>query len=217
MPVSSSVALWRRGALALLGALAMVAHAQAFQISEADMVRQLQAKPASKQGAPDPDAEFARDDASSKGLPRAPDTNGACLPNDGGASSTKTLGVVAVAPVPIAPAGAPQLTLHLQFEFASYRLTGADQRLLDVLARAVNGADLRDGRFTVAGHTDATGDPHTNLKLSCARALSARSYLMAHGVDPARISAYGFGSDKPASAQASDAENRRVEIRRAEF
>ena len=77
--------------------------------------------------------------------------------------------------------------------------------------------DLRNASFTVAGHTDSVGDATVNLKLSCARSMAVREYLLQQGVAADRLSAYGFGSARPVVPGAADAAvNRRVEVRRAE-
>lgn len=213
--LSSAFARW-----STLGLLVLAAVAQAADLSEAELVRQLSAKAQAQTPArpgtleEDPFAAFGNQGADSRNLNqvRAPDLKGACMPSEPAAgTSQRTLGIVA-----LAPAGAPQVDLALQFETAAYQLTRNDQRQLDVLAGALTGA-LRDGRFTISGHTDASGDPAINEKLSCARALSVRTYLMGRGVEAERISAYGFGSSRPlAIGRAEAAENRRVEIRRAE-
>jgi len=70
-------------------------------------------------------------------------------------------------------------------------------------------------RVEVAGHTDSTGSADFNQRLSEQRAASVRSYLIRQGVQPARISAVGFGESMPiASNDISQgrAKNRRVEI-----
>ena len=186
------------------------------ELSESELVRQLAAKPSANVSAPseDPDAVFANPDSQSKNLARvrAPDTNGACLGGEGGGLQSKALVVIA-----LAPTGAPQVNLPLQFANASYVLSESDSRQLDALARAMNSLELRGARFTLSGHTDATGDALTNQKLSCARALSARTYLLDRGIAATRLGAYGFGSSRPVVQGAGAvAENRRVEIRRAE-
>jgi len=42
-------------------------------------------------------------------------------------------------------------------------------------------------RFEIAGHTDAAGSKKKNLVLSQARAENVVSFLVANGVDPARL------------------------------
>ncbi len=68
---------------------------------------------------------------------------------------------------------------------------------------------------TVAGHADARGSDSYNLDLSQARALSVSNYLAAQGVNPARLSAIGYGEARPVGDNATAAgqsANRRVEI-----
>jgi outer membrane protein OmpA-like peptidoglycan-associated protein len=118
--------------------------------------------------------------------------------------------------VPYSGAGAPNVDLAVFFDSGSDRLTVADRKLLDNLGRALNDPRLLKLTFAIAGHTDATGDNRVNLSLSCARAISARNYLLQKGIDGARITAYGFGSARPLDASRRDAAvNRRVEVRRA--
>jgi outer membrane protein OmpA-like peptidoglycan-associated protein len=67
----------------------------------------------------------------------------------------------------------------------------------------------------IIGHTDNTGSDAVNDPLSVQRAQSARNYLVARGVDPARIAIAGRGEREPIadnSTEAGRARNRRVEI-----
>ena len=70
----------------------------------------------------------------------------------------------------------------------------------------------------VGGHTDNVGGAAYNLKLSGARAGSVRAWLVAHGVEAKRVTARGYGDNKPVASNANDegrAKNRRVELKRA--
>lgn len=72
-----------------------------------------------------------------------------------------------------------------------------------------------DAKFTVEGHTDSVGRETTNQKLSEARALSVKDYLVANGVNQFRLSSTGYGESKPIAdnkTKAGRAQNRRVEI-----
>lgn len=67
----------------------------------------------------------------------------------------------------------------------------------------------------VDGHTDATGSAGYNLALSERRAASVANYLASQGVDQRRMSAIGYGPDRPIAANTTElgrAQNRRVEI-----
>ena len=80
----------------------------------------------------------------------------------------------------------------------------------------MNEIQLKRVLFAVVGHTDNSGARNYNLELSCSRAFIVSQYLAALGVDPSRITAYGFGPDQPIEKSAGvNPKNRRVEIRRA--
>ncbi|MCF3640763.1 OmpA family protein [Rhizobium sp. TRM95111] len=67
----------------------------------------------------------------------------------------------------------------------------------------------------VDGHTDSTGSPGYNQALSERRAGNVASYLAARGVDQRRMSAMGYGQERPIASngdEAGRAQNRRVEI-----
>lgn len=67
----------------------------------------------------------------------------------------------------------------------------------------------------VDGHTDSTGSAGYNQGLSERRAVSVANYLGGRGVDQRRMSAVGYGPDRPVASNASEsgrAQNRRVEI-----
>ena len=67
----------------------------------------------------------------------------------------------------------------------------------------------------VDGHTDSTGSPSHNQGLSERRAASVANYLATQGVDQRRMSAIGYGQDRPIASNATEAgraQNRRVEI-----
>ena len=52
-------------------------------------------------------------------------------------------------------------------------------------------------RVQINGHTDNTGNVASNKALSLKRASAVVDYLASHGVDASRLSAKGFGSDRP--------------------
>jgi OmpA-OmpF porin, OOP family len=74
-------------------------------------------------------------------------------------------------------------------------------------------------RVEVAGHTDNTGSRKTNMRLSQARAEAVKEFLVANGVAPDRITAKGYGPDKPVASNRTAegrAQNRRVELTRTD-
>jgi len=67
----------------------------------------------------------------------------------------------------------------------------------------------------IEGHTDSTGSREYNQTLSEKRALSVQDFLMSQGIDSKRITAVGYGWDRPVadnSTAAGRSKNRRVEI-----
>jgi outer membrane protein OmpA-like peptidoglycan-associated protein len=70
-------------------------------------------------------------------------------------------------------------------------------------------------KLSVEGHTDNVGDAASNKKLSEARAKSVTAAIVAGGVDAARLSAAGFGQEKPVADNRTEegrSKNRRVEL-----
>ena len=116
------------------------------------------------------------------------------------------------------PDGPSQVSLMLQieFEFDSAELTSRARQGLDDVAAALNDPQLAFAKVTVEGHTDATGSPQYNLRLSQRRAEAVVAYLVRRGVASGRLGAAGFGEDRLLSSYAStDDRQRRVEIVRA--
>lgn len=67
----------------------------------------------------------------------------------------------------------------------------------------------------VDGHTDSVGNAGYNMELSNRRANSVANYLASRGVDQRRMSAMGYGLERPIASNATEmgrAQNRRVEI-----
>jgi outer membrane protein OmpA-like peptidoglycan-associated protein len=67
----------------------------------------------------------------------------------------------------------------------------------------------------ISGHTDNVGKKSSNVKLSQKRADSVRSWFISKGVDPKRMTAKGYGPDKPIVPNDTP-ENKRLN-RRIEF
>jgi outer membrane protein OmpA-like peptidoglycan-associated protein len=71
-------------------------------------------------------------------------------------------------------------------------------------------------RIEVQGHTDDEGDPGVNLELSRRRAEAVRRYIVAGGIDEARVRWHGYGGTRPLvenKTEAGKARNRRIELR----
>ena len=83
---------------------------------------------------------------------------------------------------------------------------------LKIVAEALKGTQRT---ILVEGHTDSTGKPETNMKLSQARADTVRRYLVDGGVPADQIRTQGVGQDRPIAdnkTSAGRAKNRRVEV-----
>jgi outer membrane protein OmpA-like peptidoglycan-associated protein len=106
------------------------------------------------------------------------------------------------------------ITLISQVEFATGRDVILDrsipimQQVLDVLVSHPEITAVR-----VEGHTDGRGVASRNLDLSGRRAGAVRTWLVAHGIDTGRLTAFGCGQLHPIGDNATDAgrqANRRV-------
>ena len=70
-------------------------------------------------------------------------------------------------------------------------------------------------KISIEGHTDNVGNLQSNQTLSENRAKAVMNALVLKGVDKSRLSAKGWGQEKPISDNNTDegkAKNRRVEI-----
>jgi outer membrane protein OmpA-like peptidoglycan-associated protein/uncharacterized protein YidB (DUF937 family) len=83
-------------------------------------------------------------------------------------------------------------------------------RAADVMKNAPAGASIE-----IAGHTDNTGDPASNLTLSQQRAEAVQSYLVQHGVPATMLTAKGYGDTRPIAT--NDTEEGKFRNRRIEF
>ena len=84
-----------------------------------------------------------------------------------------------------------------------------------ILDRIINIVKDSSYYINIEGHTDDTGDPDFNWKLSTERALSVIDYFVKADFNPVRLSASGYGQYHPIlpniTAQ-NRSMNRRVEI-----
>lgn len=75
--------------------------------------------------------------------------------------------------------------------------------------------DKTTANVIIEGHTDSTGSPQLNQRLSEQRADSVRAGLVSRGVPLARLQTKGLGLSQPVAENATEdgrAQNRRVEI-----
>ena len=71
-----------------------------------------------------------------------------------------------------------------------------------------------DLRILISGHTDNVGDAEKNMLLSQDRALAVKKYLVANGINAARLETAGFGDRQPV-ADNNTAEGRKLNRRTA--
>jgi len=72
-----------------------------------------------------------------------------------------------------------------------------------------------DLKFSIEGHTDNTGNSKLNQTLSESRAAAVMERLLQMGIEGSRLTAKGYGMDKPIDSNDTDegrAKNRRVEF-----
>jgi len=120
------------------------------------------------------------------------------------------------APPPTVTSGtAPRLDLLLTFDTDSASLTEQGTANVLVFAEALKRLELKQARFEVEGHTDATGTHEYNLMLSQERAQAVKALLISHGIEADRLDVVGYASDRLAIPdQSASRANRRVVARR---
>jgi len=103
---------------------------------------------------------------------------------------------------------------QVHFETDSAKISLDSTALLEEIADTLNRNEcLR--LVEIQGHTDNTGTKEHNKMLSEQRANSVREWLLAHGVDAGRLTAQGYGQERPISPNVTPAgkeRNRRVQF-----
>jgi len=124
----------------------------------------------------------------------------------------------------VANNGCPEVTEEVQKQLNDYAKTilfdtgrssikTESEKVLADIIKILN--EYPNAKFTVEGHTDSVGSKKTNQRLSEERANSVKDYLTSNGVSSSRLTATGYGEDKPIATnvnRAGRAQNRRVEI-----
>ncbi len=129
-----------------------------------------------------------------------------------GTAAKKKTWTPAATPAPAA-ASAEAMTMQVHFELGSAELTDDTKGELDKYVEAMQRPELAGMKFAIDGHTDSTGARATNMDLSQRRAQSVVDYLVGKGVSVDRLTAHGYGPDRPLSGvKRSSALNRRVEL-----
>src|SRR3954471_18558045 len=105
----------------------------------------------------------------------------------------------------------PATPVHYDFDKAELRADtkGILDQKIPILT-ANTGVTIR-----IAGHTDDRGSGEYNLQLGQRRAAAARDYLVARGVNTARVELVSYGEERPLcqdKAEACWSQNRRAEF-----
>src|SRR3989454_5238044 len=111
------------------------------------------------------------------------------------------------------PERTPVILRGVMFETGKSALKPESFTVLDIVAQSLIANPAI--RIEIAGYTDNTGSPATNLRLSLARATSVRAYLASRAVAPNRMTAKGYGATNPIAPNTTAegrAQNRRVEL-----
>lgn len=171
---------------------------------------------------PDGECGPAKDDtlgfdlgaAAAKGARAAPNANPPAR-QGGGAVASLTPRDAQPAAGTAASGTAPRLDLLLTFDTDSINLTDQGTANAKAFAEALKRPELRQARFELEGHTDASGTREHNLVLSQKRADAVKALLVSLGVDGDHLAAAGYAFDRPAvPGQPTARENRRVVARR---
>jgi len=124
----------------------------------------------------------------------------------------------------VANAGCPEVTEEVQKQLNEYARTilfdtgktsikaESTSVMVDIIG-ILN--EYPTAKFTVEGHTDSVGSAKLNQSLSESRALSVKEFLVEKGIEEFRLSAVGYGEEKPIATnntRAGRTQNRRVEI-----
>ena len=83
------------------------------------------------------------------------------------------------------------------FGFDKYDLSEQAQETLDLLQSWLESNP--DVQLTLEGHCDERGSREYNLALGERRAVSVYNYLIAGGVDPARLTTVSYGKEQPSA------------------
>jgi len=106
-----------------------------------------------------------------------------------------------------------RIALSIHFETGKATIKPESEKIVGEIAALLKGQP--DLKVSIEGHTDNTGTPQGNKTLSDERAKAVLAAVAVLGVDAGRMSAVGWGQDKPVADNSTEegrAKNRRVEI-----
>lgn len=88
-----------------------------------------------------------------------------------------------------------QLASLIHFDFDKSAIRAGDAQVLDTKIPIL--LNNRDVRIQITGNCDERGSDEYNLALGNRRAITAKQYLVAHGIDTGRIEALSNGKERP--------------------
>ncbi|QGM80048.1 porin OmpA [Otariodibacter oris] len=91
------------------------------------------------------------------------------------------------------------------FDFGKASLKPESAAALDEANGEINKLGLASPAIQVSGYTDRIGSDASNLKLSQRRAESVANYMVSKGVNPANVTAVGYGEANPVTGNTCDA------------
>ena len=95
----------------------------------------------------------------------------------------------------LAPISKPVKMDNIFFKFGSWELTSDSEAGLKALVKLLN--DNPNITIELAAHTDLVGNNEANQELSHKRAQSVVDYLIKSGIEKERLTAIGYGEEKP--------------------
>jgi outer membrane protein OmpA-like peptidoglycan-associated protein len=105
------------------------------------------------------------------------------------------------------------VALYINFDTGRHELKPDGQQVVrEIVAMMRSAPSLKLG---IEGHTDNVGSAADNKALSERRAQSVRNAIVQAGIDPGRLTAAGFGQERPVADNRTEdgrAKNRRVEL-----
>jgi OOP family OmpA-OmpF porin len=121
-------------------------------------------------------------------------------------------------PAPPPPVAKPAIiekgrqTLDVEFDFNKAIIKQGYDKNIDDLVQVMK--DYPDLKVVIEGHTDNIGTAEFNKELSQKRADAVKQYMVEKGIDANRITAKGFGFERPIAS--NDTEEGRQKNRRVE-